>query len=62
MTLSFNNCCEIKRIAAIAILVKIAIASITNCAQSQTVPDNTLGNERSIIRQKNIKGIENDNE
>jgi filamentous hemagglutinin family protein len=62
MTSSFPNRREIPRMLAIAICTEMAIASMTECAlaQSQIVPDNTLGNERSIVRQEKIKGIDSD--
>jgi filamentous hemagglutinin family protein len=62
MTSSFKNRCEIKGMLILAILVEMAIASIAECAraQSKIEPDNTLGNERSVVRQEKIKGIESD--
>jgi filamentous hemagglutinin family protein len=62
MTSSFKNCCEIKGILVLAILVEMAIASIVECAlaQSKIEADNTLGNERSVVRQDKIRGIDSD--
>jgi filamentous hemagglutinin family protein len=58
MTSSFKKRCEIKGMLAIAVLAEVAIASIAECAraQSRIVPDNTLGNERSVV-EKNFNNL-----